>query len=139
MKEAVIFVGIPASGKSSYFATHLSDTHVRINRDMLVTKCREDMLLHTCLAAEQSFVMDNTNPTREGRERLIALAKAEGFEVTGIFFDVDRKEAEKKNKQRLNPVPTVALRTVNKKMERPTLDEGYDNLNVFEGYVEHRR
>ena len=36
--EAVIFTGIQASGKSTFFKERFFDTHVRINLDMLDSK-----------------------------------------------------------------------------------------------------
>lgn len=129
--EAVIFVGIQASGKSTYFKENYADTHVRINRDMLITGCKEDILLHACLVAEQSFVIDNTNPLREKRAKYIALAKAVGFKVSCVYFDVDRKVAEERNATRKNKVPTVAIRATAKKMEEPSLDEGFDWMDTI--------
>lgn len=130
MPEAVIFVGIQASGKSTYFKEHYADTHVRINRDMLKKEQKEDILLHACLAAGQSFVVDNTNPTKEKRARYVALAKAAGFEVACVYFDIDRKAAEERNKTRKNKVPTVAIRGTAKKMEPPTIAEGFERVHT---------
>ena len=44
--EMVLFIGIPASGKSSFFKERLFNTHVRVNRDMLKTQRREDLTKH---------------------------------------------------------------------------------------------
>jgi len=43
--EAVIFVGIQATGKSSFYRKHFFDTYVRINLDMLKTRYRERLLV----------------------------------------------------------------------------------------------
>ena len=59
--EAVLFIGIPASGKSAFFKERFFDTHVRINLDMLKTRRRESLILRACLEGKQSFVIDNTN------------------------------------------------------------------------------
>jgi predicted kinase len=56
--KAVIFCGLQGSGKSTFFAANFAATHVRLNRDMLRSKRREDRLLHACLAAQQPFVVD---------------------------------------------------------------------------------
>ena len=66
--EAVIFVGIQGSGKSTFFRDRFFDTHVRINLDMLRTRPREKIFLEASLEAKQKFVLDNTNLTREERE-----------------------------------------------------------------------
>ena len=41
--EAVIFVGLQASGKSTFYRERFSRTHVRINLDMLKTRHRETL------------------------------------------------------------------------------------------------
>jgi predicted kinase len=81
--EAVVFVGIQASGKSSFYRARFFDTHLRINLDMLKTRHREQLLLHACIEAKQPFVVDNTNPTVEERARYIELASSGGFRVVG--------------------------------------------------------
>ncbi|MEQ8541828.1 MAG: hypothetical protein RIB93_30755 [Coleofasciculus sp. D1-CHI-01] len=65
--EAVILIGIQASGKSSFCRDRFYNTHIRINLDMLKTRHREAILVQACLDAQQRFVVDNTNPTRADR------------------------------------------------------------------------
>lgn len=69
--EAVIFIGLQAAGKSSFYREKFIDTHIRINLDMLKTRHRETILLNACLEAKQPLVIDNTNPTIEERKRYI--------------------------------------------------------------------
>ena len=59
--EAILFIGIPAVGKSTFYQERFFTTHVRINLDMLKTRAREFLLIHACLAGKQPFVVDNTN------------------------------------------------------------------------------
>ena len=47
--EAVIFVGIQASGKSRFYRERFFTTHVRINLDLLRMRRRERSLLAWCL------------------------------------------------------------------------------------------
>src|SRR5688500_6389867 len=90
--QAVVFCGIQASGKSTFFLARFAHTHVRLNLDMLKTRTREDILLHACLAAQQPFVADNTNATRAQRVRYLRLAAAASFETVLYYFEsnVDR-------------------------------------------------
>ena len=60
--EAVIFIGIQATGKSSFYRERFSDTHVRINLDMLKTRAREKVLLEACLLARQPFALTDIEP-----------------------------------------------------------------------------
>ena len=62
--EAVVFVGLQGSGKSSFFKERFFSTHVRISLDLLKTRHREQRFLEACLSTEQRFVIDNTNPPR---------------------------------------------------------------------------
>src|SRR5689334_1064942 len=98
--EAVIFTGIQASGKSSFYRERFFDTHVRINLDMLKTRRREDRLLLACLETQQSFVVDNTNPTVEERAKYIAPARAGGFRVVGYYFQSDVGACIRRNSTR---------------------------------------
>ncbi|NHZ34831.1 hypothetical protein [Massilia rubra] len=69
--EAIIFVGLQASGKSNFYKNNYFNTHLRISNDLLKTKYREKKLLDICLETSMPFVVDNTNPTREVRAKYI--------------------------------------------------------------------
>ena len=43
--ELVIFTGLQASGKTTFYGTRFRDSHVRINLDMLKTRHREELLV----------------------------------------------------------------------------------------------
>src|SRR5678815_5935772 len=98
--EAIILVGIQASGKSSFYKERFFDTHVRINLDMLKTKHRQQALLDACLASKQPFVVDNTNATVEKRSYFISAARAAGFRVVGYYLRSDLDSALSRNDER---------------------------------------
>jgi predicted kinase len=129
--EAVLLIGIQAAGKSTFFAQRFAATHVRISRDLLRTRRREEVLLDACLQARQPFVIDNTNVTAAERQRFIAPAKAAGFRVAGYFFEPDPKGSFARNRARPDEtrVPPAGLFGTLKKLERPALDEGFDELH----------
>ncbi len=56
--EAVIFIGIQGSGKTTFYMQRFFQTHVRLSLDMLKTRRRERFLLECCIRAKQPFVMD---------------------------------------------------------------------------------
>ncbi|WPQ66349.1 hypothetical protein SIO70_15935 [Chitinophaga sancti] len=66
--EAIIFCGIQASGKSTFYSEHFFNSHARISLDLLNTRNREDIFLHACFSTHMPFVVDNTNPTRAERQ-----------------------------------------------------------------------
>ena len=128
--EAVIFCGIQASGKTTFFRERFFDTHVRISLDLLRTRRREQLLLNACLNAKQPFVIDNTDATRADRARYIAPSLASGFRVVGYFFDTDPKAAFERNRARLGnaAIPPAGLFGTHKRLQRPTLDEGFERV-----------
>ena len=74
--EAIIFIGLPGSGKSSFYKERFFNSHVRISLDLLKTRYREDRLLDVCLETDQRFVIDNTNPTKAERSKYIKAVKS---------------------------------------------------------------
>lgn len=82
------------------------------------------------LAAGRSVVVDNTNPTVGVRAPLIQLARAHGATVVGYVFVTDAGDALRRNRARQGRerVPDVAIFTVRKRFQAPTLDEGFDRL-----------
>ena len=91
--QLIIFMGIQASGKSSYYLLNLAHSHLRINLDMLKTRHREKIIFEAGLASKTKMVIDNTNPTPADRARYIASAQAAGFEIVGYFFETELKGA----------------------------------------------
>jgi predicted kinase len=126
--EAVVFCGVQASGKSTFFADRFFDTHVRINLDMLRTRNRERILLAACLDAGQPFVVDNTNPTAAERKVYVEPALAAGFAAFCYFFDVSTREAIGRNQHRARQVPVFGLLGTYKRIEPPTLAEGFSRI-----------
>jgi predicted kinase len=129
--ESVIFIGLQASGKSTFYQQRFFNTHVRINLDMLKTRHREKQLMETCLQARQPFVIDNTNPTKEDRQKYIEAAKAAGFRVVGYYFQSQIEECKSRNENRPagQQVPLVGVLGTYNRLEIPTLDEGFDELH----------
>jgi len=126
--EAIILVGVQASGKSTFCLGRFYDTHIRINLDMLRTRSREQILLDACLKGKQPFVVDNTNPTKEARARYITPAKANGFKVVGFYFSSKVEECKQRNEQREQPISLLALLGTYNKLQLPERTEGFDDL-----------
>jgi predicted kinase len=128
--EAVIFIGIQGSGKSSFYRQHFFNTHIRINLDMLKTRHREKIFVRACLEAKQRFVVDNTNPTVEDRRRYITPAKEQGFQIIGYYFPPDLDGCKKRNLQRSKKqvIPVAGILATYKKLQLPSFKEGFDML-----------
>ncbi|HEX5500990.1 MAG TPA: AAA family ATPase [Thermomicrobiales bacterium] len=128
--EAILFVGLQAAGKSTFYRERFFDTHVRINLDMLRTRRREALLLAACLEGQQPFVVDNTNPTAAGRARFVAPARAAGFRVAGYYFLPEPRACAARNAARpaARRVPPAAIFGTAKRLEPPAPAEGFDAL-----------
>lgn len=132
-KEAIIFIGIQASGKSNYYRHYFSE-HVHVNLDTLHTRNKENLLLQECIGEEKSFVVDNTNPTMQDREKYIRLAKENGYFVHGYYFQSMIADCMERNQQREGKarVPDKALACTYSKLELPKFEEEFDKLHYVQ-------
>lgn len=128
--EAIVFIGVQATGKSSFYRDRFLHSHLRLNMDMLKTRHRESILLKAFLESKTSFVLDNTNPTRDGRQRYMEACKEAGYRVHGYYFSSSLADAMRRNALRSGKrrIPDVGVRGTYSKMQLPTRAEGYDEL-----------
>jgi predicted kinase len=130
--EAVVFCGIQASGKTTFYRRRFAETHVRLSMDLLRTRRREAILLEACLRAGQRFVIDNTNATRADRERYVAPSLAARFTVACYWFDVPLAIAAARNRSRVyrQRVSSRGLVGTARTLQPPTYDEGFSAIHV---------
>ena len=128
--EMVLFIGIQATGKSSFYLERFFRTHVRDNLNMLKTHHREDLLVKACLEGKTPFVVDKMNLTRADRAAYIGPAKAAGFRIFGYSFDSNLAGALQRNARRdaADRVPENGLAGASKRLEPPSHSEGFDQL-----------
>jgi len=125
----IVLIGLPASGKSSFYRERLAATHALVSKDLLPRGARQSVEIERLLAKGASVAIDNTNPRVVDREPLIALARRFGARVVGYFFQPDIGESLKRNQGRPEKrVPKVAVFIAAKRMQRPALAEGFDEL-----------
>jgi predicted kinase len=134
--ECVIFVGLQASGKTTFYRLRFASTHQHVSKDNFPHARNRDArqvgLIEDALARGQSVVVDNTNPTREDRQRPIALARAHSARVVAYYFASDRRSSLGRNRQRegKSRVPDVAILATAKRMAPPSYSEGFDEIHV---------
>ena len=129
--EAIIFIGLQGAGKSTFYRERFFATHLRLNLDMLRTRRRETLLLGACLAGGIAFVIDNTNPTPEGRARYITPSRAAGFRIVGYYFDLPLALCLARNaaRPRAERIPVRGIYGTRKRLRPPIYDEGFDALH----------
>lgn len=128
--EALIFIGIQASGKSTFYSEHFFNSHVRVSNDLLKTKNREAKLIDLCLATQMPFVIDNTNVTKAVRANYISKIKTKNFKIVGYYFSTDISRSLEWNLKRFGKavIPQVGILGTYKKLEIPQLNEGFDQI-----------
>jgi len=128
--EAIIFCGVQASGKTSFYAAHFLKTHLRISLDMLHTRNKEKIFLETCLSTGQSFVIDNTNPLHKDRQRYFEMIGPYRCNIIGYYFHTTAAAALERNANRTKKekIPIQGVLGTFKKLKPPVYEEGFDKL-----------
>ena len=143
--DVVILIGLPASGKSTFYRERFAATHDHVSKDLMRNAARPDarqqQLVAASLAQGRSVVVDNTNATRAARARIIGLAHQHGATVSAFYFETAAADALRRNRARhgRDRVPDVAIFTVRKRLEPPDPSEGFDRIYLVKLHeMEHR-
>ena len=128
--QAVIFIGIPASGKTSFYHHRFFDTHVRLNSKLLDSPHRLRAVMTACIEAKQPFVLDDANLTRDDRRAILQQARKGGFRVVGYYFQSVADECLRRNAQRppKQAATEQAIALAERRLEIPKREEGFDAL-----------
>jgi predicted kinase len=128
--EAIIFIGIQGSGKSTFYKQELFNSHLRISMDLLNTRNKEQKLLEYAVGVQQRLVIDNTNPKQFDRARYIPLLKSKKYKVIAYFFPPDLERALAWNAQRTGKqkIPEKGVMATFSNLEPPVLAEGFDEI-----------
>lgn len=132
MTELVVFSGLQASGKTTFYRDTFAATHVLISKDLWPNLRRKDdrqrYLIDEHLRAGRSVVVDNTNPTHLERGSLVAIGRSLGARVVSYAFVTTVEDALRRNARREGRarVPAVAIFYVAKRLMRPSAAEGFD-------------
>ena len=130
----MILVGLPASGKTTFYQRRFGSTHQHISKDLWPNSANKDRRqaeeLRAALAQGRSVVIDNTNPAPADRAPVIAIARQYDARVIGYYFTASAREAVGRNRGREGKarVPDVAIFTRAKRMSKPLREEGFDEL-----------
>ena len=125
-----MFIGIPGSGKSSFYKANFFTKYMRISLDLFNTRNKEEQFLEAAFKVHQRMVIDNTNITRNERARYIHQARENRYKVIGYFFEsklalcLDRNEC-RSGEDKIEKVGVIAKF---KALELPRYSEGFDKL-----------
>jgi predicted kinase len=139
----VLAIGLPGSGKSSWFKRHkvvpLSSDMVRTLlfddvreqrfQDLVFSNLRS-MLKARLIAKRPMNYVDATNLTPQERQHWIKLAKDYNYEVHAVFFDVPLEVCVDRHQRRDRVVPEDIMRRMAAKLKPPSFDEGFAKITV---------
>jgi len=139
----VLAIGLPGSGKSSWFKRHnvtalssdmlrsllFDDIREQRFQDLVFSNLRS-MLKARLIARRPMNYVDATNLTPKEREHWIKLAKDYNYEVQAVFFDVPLEVCIERHQRRDLVVPEDVMRRMAAKLKPPTFDEGFAKITV---------
>jgi predicted kinase len=134
MLEVVIFVGLQGAGKSTLYLRRFADTHTLVSKDRFRNnrrpERRQQRLLADALAGGFSVVVDNTNSSPAERQALVHIARERGARVVGYYFTAPFDDCLRRNEARPpeRRVPYVGLAAAARRLVRPELSEGFDEV-----------
>jgi predicted kinase len=139
----VLAIGLPGSGKSSWFKRHdvtpLSSDMLRALlfddpteqrfQDLIFSNLRS-MLKARLIARRPLNYVDATNLTPHERQSWIKLGQDYGYEVQAVFFDVPLEVCLERNHKRERVVADDVMRRMSAKLKPPTFEEGFSKITV---------
>jgi predicted kinase len=139
----VLAIGLPGSGKSSWFKRHnvvplssdmvrsllFDDVREQRFQDLVFSNLRS-MLKARLIAKRPTNYVDATNLTPQERQHWIKLAKDYQYEVHAVFFDVPLEVCIERHERRDRVVPEDVMRRMAAKLKPPTFEEGFAKITV---------
>ena len=139
----VLAIGLPGSGKSSWFKRHdvvplssdmvrsllFDDVREQRFQDLVFSNLRS-MLKARLIAKRPTNYVDATNLTPQERQHWIKLAKDYNYEVHAVFFDVPLDVCLERHQRRDRVVPEDVMRRMAAKLKPPAFDEGFAKITV---------
>ncbi len=135
-QELVVMVGLQGCGKSTWVRDHLAASHEVVSKDLWPNarrrQERQQRVVAELLSAGRSVVVDNTNPSREDRAALVALARAAGVPVRAVWVDPPFATSVERNLLRTGRarVPWVGVLATADRFSPPSTDEGFARVDV---------
>jgi len=139
----VLAIGLPGSGKSSWFKRHklaplssdllrsllFDDPDEQRYQDLVFSNLRS-MLRARLIARRPVNYVDATNLTPQERGNWIKLAKDYEYEVQAVYFDVPLEVCLERNQRRHRVVSEDVMRRMAAKLRPPSFEEGFTKITV---------
>src|SRR5580658_1532832 len=139
----VLAIGLPGSGKSSWFKRHnvvplssdmvrsllFDDVREQRFQDLVFSNLRS-MLKARLIAKRPMNYVDATNLTPQERQHWIKLARDYQYEVQAVFFDVPLEVCIERHQRRDRVVPEDVMRRMAAKLKPPAFEEGFAKITV---------
>jgi len=139
----VLAIGLPGSGKSSWFKRHnvvplssdmvrsllFDDVREQRFQDLVFSNLRS-MLKARLIAKRPMNYVDATNLTPQERQHWIKLARDYNYEVHAVFFDVPLEVCVERHQRRDRVVPEDVMRRMAAKLKPPSFEEGFAKITV---------
>ncbi len=139
----VLAIGLPGSGKSSWFKRHsviplssdlvrglLFDDATEQRFQDLVFSSLRSLLRARLIAGRPMNYIDATNLSPKERHSWIKMAQDFGYEAHAFFFDVPTEICMERNRKRLRNVPDDVMLRMAQKLRPPKFDEGFSKVIV---------
>ncbi len=139
----VLAIGLPGSGKSSWFKRHniiplssdlvrglLFDDATEQRFQDLVFSSLRSLLRARLIAGRPMNFIDATNLSPKERHSWIKMAHDFGYEAHAVFFDVPTEVCMERNRKRLRNVPDEVMLRMAQKLRPPKFDEGFAKVIV---------
>jgi predicted kinase len=131
--ELVIFSGLQASGKTTFYRERFAATHLLVSKDLWPNARRREerqrRVIEDALRQRRSVVVDNTNPSPLERAPLVALGRAFGARLLSYWFVSTVPESISRNAARSGRarIDDVGIHSVAKRLVAPAHAEGFDS------------
>lgn len=145
-KRIVLAIGLPGSGKSTYFARRgiaplssdlirqlLFDDPANQRLPQVVFGVLHELLRLRLAAGAGVAYVDATNLTRRDRRHFFQIAKQNGAAVDALYFDVPLQVCLERNRRRARRVAEEAIRHMARRLQPPAADEGFRKIVVVKG------
>ncbi len=142
-RQIILAVGLPGSGKSTYFARRgihplssdtlrlwlLDDANNQLHQRWIFLALRYLLRRRLLLGRPRNYV-DATNLTRKERRFYIRMGERYGYELRALYFDVPLTVCLERNRLRNRQVPKEAMLRLAQRLCPPALEEGFAKITV---------